>query len=166
MKKANLESLFHDGLRDIFYAESKILKALPKMMQAAHSLDLKAAFQKHLSETEGQVGRLQKVFELIGKRSQAKTCPAINGILEEGEEVMAANEGSHALDAALVASAQAVEHYEIARYGTLCSWAIALELTDAAALLRESLAEEKATDEALSTLAEGSVNAAAMDEAA
>ena len=166
MKTANLESLFHDGLRDIYYAERKILKALPKMMRAAQSADLKAAFEKHKMETESQVERLQQVFELMGKRAQAKTCPAIDGILEEGEEMMESYKGSPALDAALVAAAQAVEHYEIARYRALCSWAMVLGMTDAADLLDETLAEETATDEALSELAESSVNPAAVQEAA
>lgn len=166
MKSANLEGLFHDHLRDVYYAERKILKALPKMARAAQSADLKAAFEKHKAETETQVERLQQVFELMGKRPQAKTCPAIDGILDEGEEVMESYKGSPALDAGLVAAAQAVEHYEMARYGTMCSWAATLGLDDCAALLQETLAEETATDEALSDLAESSVNMSAMDNAA
>jgi ferritin-like metal-binding protein YciE len=166
MKTANLESLFHDGLRDIYYAERKILKTLPKMARAVQSQDLKAAFEKHKAETEIQVERLQQAFELIGKRAQGKTCPAIDGIVEEGEELMESYKNSSALDAGLLAAAQAVEHYEIARYGTLCSWATTLGLDDCAALLEETLAEETATDEALSTLAESSVNSSALQEAA
>jgi ferritin-like metal-binding protein YciE len=166
MKSSTLETLFHDGLRDIFYAERKILKTLPKMMRAAQSSDLKAAFEKHRTETEGQVERLQQVFELLGKRAQAKTCPAIDGIMEEGEEIMESFKGSPAIDAGLVAAAQAVEHYEIARYGTLARWADTLGMSDAAALLQETLAEETATDEALTMLAEGSVNQAALQQAA
>lgn len=166
MKTANLEALFHDQLRDIYYAERKILKALPKMMRAAQSAELKAAFEKHKAQTEVQVERLQQVFELIGKSAQAKTCPAIDGILEEGEEVIEAFKGSKALDAGLVAAAQAVEHYEMARYGTLSRWAVSLGMTEAAALLQETLSEETATDRALTALAEGSVNEAALQEAA
>jgi len=166
MKSTNLENLFHDSLRDIYYAERKILKALPKMMRAAQSDELRAAFEKHRGETEVQVERLQKVFELMGKRAQAKTCPAIDGILEEGEEVMESYKGSQALDAGLVASAQAVEHYEIARYGTLCAWAKVLGMDEAAELLQQTLAEETATDEALSSLAEASINSTAVQQAA
>ena len=166
MKMANLESLLHDGLRDIYYAEKKIMKALPKMIRAAQSTDLQAAFDKHLTETEQQVERLQQVFELMGKRAQAKTCPAIDGILEEGEEVMETYKGSPALDAALVAAAQAVEHYEMARYGTLCAWASVLGMDDAADLLQQTLVEETATDEALSSLADASINSAAILQAA
>jgi len=166
MKSTNLENLFHDSLRDIYYAERKILKALPKMMRAAQSDELRAAFEKHRGETEVQVERLQQVFELMGKRAQAKTCPAIDGILEEGEEVMESYKGSQALDAGLVASAQAVEHYEIARYGTLCAWAKVLGMDEAAELLQQTLAEETATDEALSSLAEASINSTAVQQAA
>ena len=166
MKMANLESLLHDGLREIYYAEKKIMKALPKMIRAAQSTDLQAAFDKHLTETEQQVERLQQVFELMGKRAQAKTCPAIDGILEEGEEVMETYKGSPALDAGLVAAAQAVEHYEMARYGTLCAWASVLGMDDAADLLQQTLVEETATDEALSSLADASINSAAILQAA
>ena len=166
MKMANLESLLHDGLRDIYYAEKKIMKALPKMIRAAQSTDLQAAFDKHLTETEQQVERLQQVFELMGKRAQAKTCPAIDGILEEGEEVMETYKGSPALDAGLVAAAQAVEHYEMAWYGTLCAWASVLGMDDAADLLQQTLVEETATDEALSSLADASINSAAILQAA
>ncbi len=115
--------LFLDSVKDVYYAEKKIVKTLPKMAKAAKSPDLKAAFEKHLSETEGHVERLEQVFELLGKPARGKTCPAIDGILEEGAEVMDEYKGAAALDAALVASAQAVEHYEIARYGTLATWA-------------------------------------------
>ena len=119
MAEKTLNDLFYDGLKDIYYAERKILKALPKMARGAQSEELKAAFKKHQEETEGHVERLQQVFEIIGKRAQGKTCPAIDGILEEGEEMLDEFKGQPALDAALVAGAQAVEHYEIARYGTL-----------------------------------------------
>lgn len=165
MKKPTLNDLFLETLKDIYYAERKILKALPKMARNAQSPELRAAFEKHAVETEGQVQRLQQVFELLGARAQSKTCPAIDGILEEGEEVMEAFKGQPALDAGLVAAAQAVEHYEMARYGTLKSWATALGMQEAAALLEQTLAEETATDEALTTLAESSVNEAALEAA-
>ncbi|MDT8855722.1 ferritin-like domain-containing protein [Paracoccaceae bacterium Fryx2] len=166
MKTRSIEDLFHDTLRDILYAERKILKALPKMARAAQSAELGAAFEKHRMETDGQIERLQQVFELIGKRAQGKTCPAIDGILEEGEEVMASFEGSPALDAGLIAAAQAVEHYEIARYRALNGWAKVLGMKEAAMLLQETLAEETATDTALVKLADGSVNKAAVSKAA
>jgi ferritin-like metal-binding protein YciE len=166
MKNSNLEGLFYDGLRDIYYAERQILRALPKMARAAKSQELKAAFEKHRGETEGQVERLQKVFEIMGKRAQGKTCPAIDGIIEEGEEVMDSFKGAPALDAGLVSTAQAVEHYEIARYGTLKRWAECLGMTDAAQLLDETLNEESMTDETLTEIADGSVNEAAMEQAA
>jgi len=149
-----LEDLFYDTLKDIYYAERQILKGLPKMMKAAQSEDLKAAFEKHRTETEGQIERLQQVFEAFGKRAMGKTCEAINGILEEGESVIEDYEGAPALDAGLIAAAQAVEHYEISRYGTLKRWAELLEMPEAAKLLDANLQEEKATDEALSDLAE------------
>jgi len=166
MADANLESLFLDTLRDIYYAEQKITKALPKMMRAAQSSDLKAAFEKHLTETQTQMERLEQVFEMLGEKPKGKPCAAMDGILEEGEEIMTTYKGTVALDAGMIASAQAVEHYEIARYGTLISWANTLEMTDAAALLEETLAEETATDEALTDLAESSINDAAVSDAA
>lgn len=161
-----LEDLFHETLKDIYYAERKILKALPKMARGAQDEKLKAAFLQHKEETEGQVERLQQVFEIIGKRPRAKTCPAIDGIVEEGEEIMEEFKGSPALDAGLLAAAQAVEHYEISRYGTLRAWAQQLGYTDAVKLLEETLAEESKTDEALTKLAEKAVNAAAQKKAA
>jgi ferritin-like metal-binding protein YciE len=149
-----LEDLFYDTLRDVYYAERQILKALPKMMKAAQSEELQAAFEKHRTETEGQVERLQQVFEIFGKRAMGKTCEAINGIIEEGESIIEDYEGAPALDAGLIAAAQAVEHYEISRYGTLKRWAELLDMQDAAELLDATLEEEKATDQALSDLAE------------
>ena len=207
-----LDDLFHDTLKDIYYAEKKILSALPKMAKAAQNEDLKAAFEKHEGETEEQVARLEQVFELIDEKPQGKKCAAIDGIVEEGQEIMKeykgspaldagllsaaqavehyeishygtlktwANElgykdavklldegqeimkeykGTVALDAGLLAAAQAVEHYEISRYGTLKAWAEELELTQAVKLLDATLAEEKKTDAALSQLAESVVN--------
>jgi ferritin-like metal-binding protein YciE len=161
MADKNLESLFYDGLKDIYYAERKILKALPKMARGASGDDVRKAFEKHKEETEGQVERLQQVFEIFGKRAQGKTCPAVDGILEEGEEVLDEYKGTPALDAGLVAAAQAVEHYEIARYGTLKRWAQMLNLPQAVDLLEETLQQESATDEALSKLADADVNARA-----
>lgn len=161
-----LEDMFLDHLKDIYYAEKKILKTLPKMAKAADSEEVSAAFEKHRAETEGQVERLEKVFELFGKAARGKTCPAIDGILDEGSEVMEDYEGAPALDAGLVASAQAVEHYEIARYGTLIAWAEQLDMAEAVELLKATLAEEEATDEALSALGEGGVNERALAEAA
>lgn len=166
MATKTLEELFHETLKDIYYAERKILKALPKMARGAQDEKLKAAFLQHKEETEGQVERLQQVFEIIGKRPRAKTCPAIDGIVEEGEEIMEEFKGSPALDAGLLAAAQAVEHYEISRYGTLRAWAQQLGYKDAVKLLDETLAEESKTDEALTKLAETAVNAAAQKQAA
>jgi ferritin-like metal-binding protein YciE len=161
-----LDDLFYETLKDIYYAERKILKALPKMARAAQDEKLKAAFQQHKDETEGQVERLQQVFEIIGKRPRAKTCPAIDGIVEEGEEIMEEFKGSPALDAGLLAAAQAVEHYEISRYGTLRAWAQQMGLTEAVTLLDATLQEETKTDEALTKLAEKAVNSAAQKKAA
>jgi ferritin-like metal-binding protein YciE len=165
MKTKTLDELFHETLKDIYYAERKILRALPKMARGAQSSDLKAAFQKHEEETQVQVERLQQVFELIGKPARGKTCPAIDGILEEGEEALQAFADSPALDASLIAAAQAVEHYEMARYGTLRRWAEVMGMKDAAKLLDQTLQEEGMTDEALTQLADGSVNEAALKAA-
>ena len=162
MAEKTLKDLFYDGLKDIYYAERAILKALPKMARGAQDEQVKAAFQKHKEETQGHVERLQQVFEIIGKRAQGKTCPAIDGIIEEGEEMLDEFKGQPALDAALVSAAQAVEHYEIARYGTLRRWAETLGMNDAAKLLNQTLDEEAATDEALSQIAESSVNERAL----
>lgn len=153
-----LDDLFHDTLKDIYFAEKKILAALPKMAKAAQSEDLRAAFEKHAGETEDHVERLEQVFALIEKKPQGKTCEAINGLLDEGKEIMTEFKGAPALDAGLVASAQAVEHYEIARYGTLKTWAGELGLTQAVRLLEATLSEEKKTDAALTELAEATVN--------
>ncbi|TDR89206.1 ferritin-like metal-binding protein YciE [Enterovirga rhinocerotis] len=153
-----LDNLFLDTLKDIYYAERKILKALPKMARGAQSEAVKAAFDKHRLETETHVERLQQVFEILGKRAQGKTCPAIDGIVEEGEEILDEYKGSAALDAGLISSAQAVEHYEITRYGTLRRWAQELGLKDAVKLFDQTLAEERKTDEALTGLADASVN--------
>ena len=153
-----LSDLFHDTLKDVYFAENKILKTLPKMAKAAQSKDLKAAFVKHEKETRGQVKRLQQVFSILGKPARAKTCDAILGITDEGAEIMKEYKGSPALDAGLLAAAQAVEHYEISRYGTLRTWAHELGLNDAVRLLDQTLDEEKKTDAALTKIAEAAVN--------
>jgi ferritin-like metal-binding protein YciE len=160
-----LQDLFRDTLKDIFYAEKKILTALPKMAKAAHSTDLQAAFQKHLMETEGQVERLEQVFALIEQPAKGKTCDAINGMIEEGTSIMKEFKGTPALDAGLLAAAQAVEHYEISRYGTLKTWANELGLSQAVSLLDQTLKEEIKTDEALTELAETAVNQEAQQAA-
>jgi ferritin-like metal-binding protein YciE len=153
-----LRDLFHDTLKDIYFAEKKILGALPKMAKAAQSEQLRAAFEKHEAETEDQVERLEQVFKEIDQTPRGKTCEAIVGIIAEGQEVMKDYKGKPALDAGLLAAAQAVEHYEISRYGTLKTWASELGLGEAVKLLDETLTEEKKTDEALTKLAESSVN--------
>jgi ferritin-like metal-binding protein YciE len=160
-KDKKLNDLFLDTLKDIYFAEKQILRALPKMAKAAQSDKLRAAFEKHHDETEGQIERLEKVFEMIDKPARGKTCDAIQGILEEGKEIMDEYKGADALDAGLVAAAQAVEHYEIARYGTLKQWAQQLGMQDAVRLLEQTLQEEKKTDVALTSLAEAAVNLAA-----
>ena len=153
-----LDDLFHDTLKDIFFAEKKILTALPKMAKAAQNLDLKAAFEKHEAETEVQIERLEQVFEMIEETPKGKNCPAIVGIIEEGQEIMKEYKGSPALDAGLLSAAQSVEHYEIGRYGTLRTWAEELGLSKAAKLLQTTLEEEEKTDKALTVLAESMVN--------
>jgi ferritin-like metal-binding protein YciE len=153
-----LDELFHDTLKDIYYAEKKILSTLPKMAKAAHSEELTGAFEKHMTETEGQIERLEQVFELIDKKPQGKTCDAINGIIDEGKEIISEYKGSPALDAGLLAAAQAVEHYEISRYGTLKAWAEELDLPQVVKLLDATLNEEKKTDAALSKIAETAIN--------
>lgn len=165
-KTKTLEDMFVDGLKDILFAERQILRTLPEMARAAQSQELKAAIEKHKDQTEGQIERLEKVFEQMEVAARGKTCPAILGIIEEGQEVLEEFKGSPALDAGIVASAQAVEHYEIARYGTLKAWADQLGEKDAARLLAETLAEEEQTDADLTKLAKGSINRQATAEAA
>ena len=153
-----LDTLFHDTLKDIYFAEKKILATLPKMAKAAHSPELKKAFEKHKGETEGHVKRLEQVFGIIEKKPAAKTCDAIMGIAKEGQEIMTEYKGSPAHDAGLLAAAQAVEHYEMSRYGTLKTWAGELGHADAVKLLDATLQEEKKTDAALTQIAETMVN--------
>jgi ferritin-like metal-binding protein YciE len=152
------EELFEETLKDIYYAEKAILKALPKMAKKASSKKLQTAFTKHQKETEKQVDRLDQVFELLGKRASGKKCPAIDGIIEEAEEVMKEAKDETIRDAAMLAAAQSVEHYEISRYGTLVAWAEKLDMPDAAELLTATLEEEKMTDEKLTALAESEIN--------
>src|ERR1700754_4906497 len=161
MAEKDLNDLFLDTLKDIYYAEKHILKALPKMAKAASSDQLRAAFEKHYDETEGQVERLEQIFELLGKPARGKKCDAIEGILDEGKEIMEEYAKTQALDAGLLAAAQAVEHYEISRYGTLKTWASQLGHKNAVKLIDQTLAEEKKTDDALSKLAISAVNAEA-----
>jgi ferritin-like metal-binding protein YciE len=159
-----LNDLFLETLKDIYFAENKIIKTLPKMAKAAHSKELAAAFNKHLRETQGQVRRLDKVFEMLGKPARGKVCEAINGITDEGAEIMKDFKGAPALDAGLLAAAQAVEHYEISRYGTLRTWAEELGMSEAARLLQETLDEEEATDHTLTELATSVINLEDEDE--
>lgn len=160
-----LDDLFHDMLKDVYYAEKQVLKALPKMARMAQSPELKRAFENHKEQTAEQIERLGEVFELIGKAPRGKTCEAILGILDEGKSVMEEYADSPALDAGLVASAQAVEHYEITRYGTLKAWAQQLGHKDAVKLLEATLAEEAQTDDLLTKIS-GSTNKAAVQKPA
>ena len=153
-----LDDLFVHTLQDIYYAENQITKALPKMIEKATDPQLKAGFETHLRETEGQIARLERVFEMHGERPKAVTCPAIDGIIKEANEVAGEIADKSVLDAALIASAQAVEHYEITRYGTLIAWATQLGHDNVVSLLQATLDEEKATDDKLTTLAEKKVN--------
>jgi ferritin-like metal-binding protein YciE len=157
-KQKTLEDLFLIGLKDLYHAEKSLVRALRKMAKSAESDQLRSAFETHRAETEGQVERLEQIFEMLGKRPQAKTCEAMQGILAEGEEVMEDFADSEALDAGLLGAAQAVEHYEITRYGTMRSWASQLGMKDAVRLLEETLAEEKKTDQLLTELAESALN--------
>jgi len=158
MKIQNFEDLFQDMLQDIYYVEKKLVKTLPGMAKKATAPDLRTAIEDHLTETEGHVQRLEQVFELLGKTPKAKKCEALEGLIAEAEEVMSEITDKQTLDAAIIASAQAVEHYEIARYGTLCSWAEQLGQDDAADLFEKTLEEEKAADEKLTEIAEEEVN--------
>jgi ferritin-like metal-binding protein YciE len=157
-KEKTLNDLFLDTLKDIYHAEKQILRALPKMAKSAQSDELRQAFEQHRDETEGQVQRLEQIFEMMGKPARGKPCEAMQSLIEEGKEVMEDFKGSEALDAGLLAGAQAVEHYEISRYGTLRTWADQLGLRDASKLLQQTLDEEKKTDALLTKLAEAAVN--------
>ena len=151
----SLKDLFEETLKDVYFAENAILKALPKMEGKASSPELKQAFSDHLRETQGQVKRLDEIFKLIGLRPEGKECPALKGLVQETEELMANARNAAVMDAGLIGCAQAVEHYEIARYGTLIAWAEQLQLDDAIELLEETLEEEEAADEKLTEIAMG-----------
>jgi ferritin-like metal-binding protein YciE len=153
-----MDDLFVHALQDIYYAEKQIMKALPDMIEKAHDAQLKNGFQSHLRETENQVKRLEQVFQLHGSQAKGVDCPAIDGIIEEADDVVGEVEDKSVLDAALIAAAQAVEHYEITRYGSLVAWATQLGRNDCATLLKQNLEEEKAVDKKLTALAESKVN--------
>ena len=163
MAEKDLKALFLHQLKDTYFAENAILKALPQMAEAAESEELRGAFAVHLKETEGQVRRLEQIFELVGAKPEGIPCKAIQGIIEEGQEILQEFEDGEALDAGLIAAAQAVEHYEIARYGTLLAWAKQLGLSEAEGLIEETLVEEENTDQVLSELAEDAINPAAAE---
>jgi len=165
-QEKTLEDLFLDTLKDIYFAEKQILKALPKMAKAAEDGQLKAGFEEHREQTEGQVERLEQIFEMLGQTPRGKTCEAILGIIEEGKTIMDEYKGTAALDAGLIAAAQAVEHYEMARYGTLKAWAKQLGLNDAVKLLEATYKEESETDKKLTQLATANDNAKAAKAAA
>jgi ferritin-like metal-binding protein YciE len=158
MKIENLEDLFVHTLEDVYYAEKKLVKALPKMAKAADSSTLAKAFSSHLEETKGHVERLDEVFKMIGCKPKAVDCPAIDGIVEEAEELMSEIKDADTRDAAMIAAGQAAEHYEITRYGTLVSWAKLLGHKDAAAVLEKTLKEEYGADDKLTKLAESRLN--------
>lgn len=162
MKLESLRDLLIAQLQDLYDAEQRITKALPKLAKAATSPELKAAFEKHLAETEGQVGRLEQAFEALGEKAKKKTCLAIKGLIEEGEETIKEDAEPEVKDAALIAAAQRVEHYEIAGYGTLCTYAKLLKEKEVLKLLKETMAEEVATDESLTELAESTINLQAV----
>lgn len=160
-----LEKLFEETLRDIYYAEKAILKNLPKMAKKANSTELAAAFEEHIEQTEGQVDRLEQIFEMIGKAPRGKRCPAIDGLAEEASEIMQEAKDDMVRDAGMLAAAQAVEHYEISRYGTLAAWADKLGMSEAVTLLKATLEEEKLTDAKLSELAISEINVEAENAA-
>jgi ferritin-like metal-binding protein YciE len=157
-REKTLDDLFLDTIKDIYYAEREIVKSLPKMAKAAQSPQLKAGFEQHRQESEGHIARLEQIFGMLGKSARGRPCEAIIGIIDEGKSVMDDFKGTSALDAGLVAAAQAVEHYEIARYGTLKTWANQLGYMDAVRLLDTTLSEEVATDQKLTQLATAEAN--------
>ncbi len=158
----NLQELLVEELRDIYHAEGQLLKALPKMAKAAQAERLKEAFERHLEETEQHVERLERAFEAMGEPVKAKKCKAMEGLIAEGKEIMEEHSESPMLDAALICAAQKVEHYEIASYGTVCTWADLLGLSEVSELLKETLDEEKTADESLTEIAESEINAEAV----
>ena len=162
MADKDLHALFVHTLKDVYYAEAAITKALPKMIKACENAQLKKAFEKHLEQTQEQINRLDQVFKVLKMKAEGVPCEAIKGILKEGDEVADEFKGTRALDAGLIAAAQAVEHYEMARYGALRTWADELEMPDVSALLQKTLDEEQETDLALTKLAEKKVNLSAL----
>lgn len=165
MKKENhLQELLIEELRDVYSAEQQLLKALPRMAKAAQSERLKEVFERHLEETEQQVERLERAFEVLGETPKAKKCKAMEGLIEEGKEMMEAHKESAMADAALIAAAQKIEHYEIATYGTICTWCDLMGLDEASDLLKETLDEEKTADETLTEVAESEINVEAVSE--
>lgn len=161
MAKKTLNDLFHDQLQDAYSAETQLTKALPKLAKAAASAELKAGFEQHLQETKNQINRLERVCRQVGCKTGSNTCEAMEGLVAEGEEVIGLGLEDDARDAGLIAAAQKVEHYEIALYGTLCTFAKQLGHTEAASVLHETLEEEKATDRKLTQLAESGINQSA-----
>jgi len=161
-KENNLQELLIEEMRDVYHAEQQLLKALPKMAKAAQSERLKEVFERHLEETEQHVERLERAFEVLGEPAKAKKCQAMEGLIEEGKEMMDEHKESAMADAALIAAAQKVEHYEIATYGTLCTWCDLLGLDEASDLLKETLDEEKTADETLTEVAESEINVEAV----
>ena len=153
-----MDDLFLHTLQDIYYAENKILKSLPEMIETASDAQLKDGLQAHLGETKGHVQRLEQVFQMLGQKAKSVDCPAIDGIIDEAEEVTGEVEDENVLDAAIIAAGQAVEHYEITRYGSLIAWAKRLGRSDVAKLLEQTLGEEKAADQKLTQIAESKVN--------
>jgi ferritin-like metal-binding protein YciE len=165
MKRENhLQELLIEELRDVYSAEQQLLKALPRMAKAAQSERLKEVFERHLEETEQQVERLERAFEVLGETPKAKKCKAMEGLIEEGKEMMEAHKESAMADAALIAVAQKIEHYEIATYGTICTWCDLMGLDEASDLLKETLDEEKTADETLTEVAESEINVEAVSE--
>ena len=153
-----MDDLFLHTLQDIYYAENKIVKSLPEMIETANDAQLKQGLEKHLGETKGHVKRLEQVFQMLGQKPKSVDCPAIDGIIEEAEDVTGEVDDKNVLDAAIIAAGQAVEHYEITRYGSLIAWAKQLGRNDAARVLEQTLAEEKAADKTLTSIAESKVN--------
>jgi len=164
MQLENLQDLLKDDLKDLLHAENQIVKALPKMIKSASNPELQTAFEEHLEETKGHVNRLEQVMGMLGMPAKGKTCKAMQGIIEEGKEVMSEDAEDEVMDAGLIGAAQKVEHYEIATYGTLCTYAELLGLQDAKRLLGQTLEEEKRTDQKLTELAEAVINLQAADQ--
>ena len=160
----NLDDLFEHALKDVYYAEKKILQALPEMINAAHDSDLREAIKNHRVETEGHVSKLEQIFSILGKPASGIKCEAIEGILGEGDEILKDFGNTKACDAAIIFSGQAVEHYEITRYGSMKAWATSLGMDEVADLIESILNEEKAADNKLSELAESRINYAAEEE--